>query len=166
MYGIKFIIIVEGRGGMFNLKNTILNVGSGLALLGVTTVVCDFLLMYIKERRMIKQKKYDYVDAKALQQQQEQQQQQQQQRNVLNNVDDQQQAATAAPRRLSEEMMMLQSAISRDLSSHSSMLPRDISVLTTLSTVNGGGAQESNNTHEQRKSYLAEDEDYTDFANT
>ncbi len=54
----QFIISIEGRGGKFNLKNTILNVGSGLALLGVTTVVCDFLLMYIKERRMIKQKKY------------------------------------------------------------------------------------------------------------
>ncbi len=54
---LQFIITIEGRGGKFNLKNTILNVGSGLALLGVTTVVCDFLLMYIKERRMIKQKK-------------------------------------------------------------------------------------------------------------
>ena len=53
----QFIITIEGRGGKFNLKNTILNIGSGLALLGVTTVVCDFLLMYIKEHRMIKQKK-------------------------------------------------------------------------------------------------------------
>ena len=29
----------------------------GLALLGVSTVICDFLLMYIKEKGVIKQKK-------------------------------------------------------------------------------------------------------------
>ncbi|XP_059086037.1 P2X purinoceptor 4-like isoform X1 [Tigriopus californicus] len=61
LYGIKFIITVEGRGGKFNLKNMILNIGSGLALLGVTTIICDFLLLYVKERRVVKQKKYDYV---------------------------------------------------------------------------------------------------------
>ena len=53
----QFIITIEGRGGKFNLKNTILNIGSGLALLGVTTVICDFLLMYIKEKRVVKMKK-------------------------------------------------------------------------------------------------------------
>ena len=57
MYGIKFIVNVEGQGGKFNLKNTILNIGSGLALLGVSTVVCDFLLMYIKEKGVVKKKK-------------------------------------------------------------------------------------------------------------
>ena len=53
----QFILTIEGRGGKFNLKNTILNIGSGLALLGVTTVICDFLLMYIKEKRVVKMKK-------------------------------------------------------------------------------------------------------------
>ena len=53
----QFILTVEGRGGKFNLKNTILNIGSGLALLGVSTVVCDFLLMYIKEKGVVKKKK-------------------------------------------------------------------------------------------------------------
>jgi len=66
MYGIKFIVTVEGRGGKFNLKNTILNIGSGLALLGVSTVVCDFLLMYIKEKGVVKKKKYDYIDVEEL----------------------------------------------------------------------------------------------------
>ena len=54
---LQFLLTVDGRGGQFNLKNTILNIGSGLALLGVTTIVCDFLLMYIKEKGMVKQKK-------------------------------------------------------------------------------------------------------------
>ena len=56
-YKFQFLLTVDGRGGQFNLKNTILNIGSGLALLGVTTIVCDFLLMYIKEKGMVKQKK-------------------------------------------------------------------------------------------------------------
>ena len=28
------------------LKNTVLNIGNGLALLGITTVLCEFVLMY------------------------------------------------------------------------------------------------------------------------
>ena len=45
-YGLKFIINVEGLAWKFSLKNTVLNVGNGLALLGITTVVCEFVLMY------------------------------------------------------------------------------------------------------------------------
>ena len=45
-YGLKFIINVEGLAWKFTLKNTVLNVGNGLALLGITTVVCEFVLMY------------------------------------------------------------------------------------------------------------------------
>ena len=45
-YGIKFIITVDGLAQKFSLKNTVLNVGNGLALLGITTVLCEFVLMY------------------------------------------------------------------------------------------------------------------------
>ena len=45
-YGIKFIISVDGLAQKFSLKNTVLNVGNGLALLGITTVLCEFVLMY------------------------------------------------------------------------------------------------------------------------
>ena len=45
-YGIKFIITVDGLARKFSLKNTVLNVGNGLALLGITTVLCEFVLMY------------------------------------------------------------------------------------------------------------------------
>ena len=45
-YGLKFIINVEGLAWKFSLKNIVLNVGNGLALLGITTVVCEFVLMY------------------------------------------------------------------------------------------------------------------------
>ena len=42
----KFIISVDGLAQKFSLKNTVLNVGNGLALLGITTVLCEFVLMY------------------------------------------------------------------------------------------------------------------------
>ena len=45
-YGIKFIITVDGLAQKFSLKNTVLNVGNGLALLGITTVLCELVLMY------------------------------------------------------------------------------------------------------------------------
>ena len=38
------------------MKNTILNVGNGLALLGITTVLCEFVLMNfvkVKYRRVL-----------------------------------------------------------------------------------------------------------------
>jgi len=61
-YGLKFIINVEGQARKFSLKNTVLNVGNGLALLGITTVLCEFVLMYfIKESKSVAMKKYDYV---------------------------------------------------------------------------------------------------------
>jgi len=63
-YGIKFIITVDGLARKFSLKNTVLNVGNGLALLGITTVLCEFVLMYfIKEKNSVAKKKYDYVFA-------------------------------------------------------------------------------------------------------
>lgn len=66
-YGIKFIISVDGLARKFSLKNTVLNVGNGLALLGITTVLCEFVLMYfIKEKNSVAQKKYDYVFAPPL----------------------------------------------------------------------------------------------------
>ena len=80
-YGLKFIINVEGLAWKFSLKNIVLNVGNGLALLGITTVVCEFVIMYFikvsflpavvspgvskfslfQEKNSVAQKKYDYV---------------------------------------------------------------------------------------------------------
>nr|CAH0108652.1 unnamed protein product [Daphnia galeata] len=51
-YGIRFVIEVRGQGAKFNILPTMLNIGSGLALLGVTTVVCDFIILYFTKKRM------------------------------------------------------------------------------------------------------------------
>ncbi|KAK4019347.1 hypothetical protein OUZ56_001370 [Daphnia magna] len=62
-YGIRFVIEVRGQGGKFNILPTLLNIGSGLALLGVTTVMCDFIILYFtKNRTFYKGVKYLLVD--------------------------------------------------------------------------------------------------------
>ena len=70
-YGIKFVIIVQGRAGKdyitwflsnaltlfsgkFDLKNTVINIVAGLGLLSFITMLCDFVLLnYVSERKIV-----------------------------------------------------------------------------------------------------------------
>ena len=70
-YGVKFVIIVQGRAGKigwvnsnlqifkilpgkFDLKNTVINVVAGLGLLSFITMFCDFVLLnYVQERKIV-----------------------------------------------------------------------------------------------------------------
>ncbi|XP_054450119.1 P2X purinoceptor 4 isoform X2 [Pteronotus mesoamericanus] len=62
-YGIRFDIIVFGKAGKFDIIPTMINVGSGLALLGVATVLCDIIVLYcMKKRYYYREKKYKYVE--------------------------------------------------------------------------------------------------------
>uniref|UniRef100_G3WUQ8 P2X purinoceptor n=1 Tax=Sarcophilus harrisii TaxID=9305 RepID=G3WUQ8_SARHA len=62
-YGIRFDIIVFGKAGKFDIFPTMVNVGSGLALFGVTTVLCDIIVLYfMKKRFYYREKKYKYVE--------------------------------------------------------------------------------------------------------
>lgn len=64
-YGIRFVVLVQGRGGKFNIVPLLLNVGSGLALLGLTTVICDIIVLYLnKDKEYYQEKKYIQVTAK------------------------------------------------------------------------------------------------------
>ena len=71
-YGIKFIIIVQGRAGdgknilrlsktiqgKFDLKNVVINIVAGLGLLSFISMFCDFILLnYVNERFLVRQKK-------------------------------------------------------------------------------------------------------------
>ncbi|XP_054718190.1 LOW QUALITY PROTEIN: P2X purinoceptor 4-like [Uloborus diversus] len=61
-YGIKFIIMAQGRGGKFNVVPLFLNIGSGLGLLAVATILCDIIVLYIvKKRDVYKSMKYQEV---------------------------------------------------------------------------------------------------------
>jgi len=62
-YGIKFVIIVQGRAGKFDLKNTVINIVAGLGLLSFITMFCDFILLhYVEESEIVKQKKFEILD--------------------------------------------------------------------------------------------------------
>ena len=58
-YGILFVVDVQGQAGKFNLIPFFLNVGAGLALLGIATVICDIIVLYfMRESDFYYEKKY------------------------------------------------------------------------------------------------------------
>ncbi|KAH0625418.1 hypothetical protein JD844_014915 [Phrynosoma platyrhinos] len=62
-YGIRFDIMVFGKAGKFDIIPTMINIGSGLALFGVATVLCDVIVLYfMKKRYYYREKKYKYVE--------------------------------------------------------------------------------------------------------
>ncbi|XP_068122284.1 P2X purinoceptor 5 [Hyperolius riggenbachi] len=61
-YGIRFDIMVNGKAGKFNIIPTVINIASGLALMGAGAVFCDFVLLYfIKKRNFYRDKKFETV---------------------------------------------------------------------------------------------------------
>ncbi|KAK1156361.1 P2X purinoceptor 4-like isoform X1 [Acipenser oxyrinchus oxyrinchus] len=62
-YGIRFDVMVFGKAGKFDIIPTMINIGSGLALLGVATVLCDVIVLHIlKKKNFYREKKYKYVE--------------------------------------------------------------------------------------------------------
>jgi len=62
-YGIRFMILVYGEGGKFSVIPLFLNLGSGLALLGIATVLCDVVVLYVLQKKYFyREKKYLFVD--------------------------------------------------------------------------------------------------------
>ena len=54
-YGIKFVVIVQGRAGKFHLKNTVINIVAGLGLISFITMFCDFIILnYVSERKVLR----------------------------------------------------------------------------------------------------------------
>jgi len=47
VFGVRVIYLVNGKGGKFYIIPLVLNFGTGLALLGIATVISDFLMLYI-----------------------------------------------------------------------------------------------------------------------
>ncbi|KAJ8275780.1 hypothetical protein COCON_G00075320 [Conger conger] len=50
VYGIRIDIMVTGEAGKFNIIPTIVNIGSGLALMGAGVFFCDMILLYLMEK--------------------------------------------------------------------------------------------------------------------
>ena len=63
-FGINLVVNVHGEAGKFSLIPTLLNLGAGLALLSITTVICDIIVLYFMDNREYYQdKKYLNVDS-------------------------------------------------------------------------------------------------------
>ncbi|KAM4700258.1 P2X purinoceptor 5 isoform 1-T1 [Discoglossus pictus] len=61
-YGIRFDIMVNGKAGKFNIIPTIVNVASGLALMGAGAFFCDLVLLYfMKKSYFYRDKKFEEV---------------------------------------------------------------------------------------------------------
>jgi len=62
-YGLKFEVIVSGRAGKFSPAPLFTNLGAGLALLGIASVMCDLIVMYcLKKRKQYKNYKYQRIE--------------------------------------------------------------------------------------------------------
>lgn len=71
-YGIRFDVMVNGKAGKFSIIPTIINVGSGVALMGAGAFFCDLVLIYlIKKREFYRDRKYEEVRSGHLQNAQE-----------------------------------------------------------------------------------------------
>ncbi|XP_073482623.1 P2X purinoceptor 4 [Aquarana catesbeiana] len=63
VYGIRFDILIFGTAGKFDIIPTMINIGSGVALLGVATVLCDIIVFhFFKKRHYYREKKYKHVE--------------------------------------------------------------------------------------------------------
>ncbi|EDV21626.1 uncharacterized protein TRIADDRAFT_59819 [Trichoplax adhaerens] len=61
-YGIRFVFIIVGRAGRFSVVPLLLNIGSGLALLAIASVISDVVILYVlKRRQYYRSKKYQTV---------------------------------------------------------------------------------------------------------
>lgn len=62
-YGIRYVVMVYGQGGQFSIVPLLVNLGSGLALLGIATVLCDIVVLYVVKRKSFyRTKKYQVVN--------------------------------------------------------------------------------------------------------
>ncbi|VDP99268.1 unnamed protein product [Trichobilharzia regenti] len=64
-YGIQFFITVYGSGGKFDVLTFSMNLGSGLALLGIATMLCDLIVLNMTSKRGVYRKaKIDFIAEK------------------------------------------------------------------------------------------------------
>ena len=63
-YGMKFLINVNGNAGKFDATRSIVIIVTGLGLMGLANILCDFVLLKSSNqyRETIAEKKYEYVN--------------------------------------------------------------------------------------------------------
>ena len=62
VFGVRFLFQVNGQGGKFNFVSLTTSLGAGLGLLGIATIICDFLLQYFNDdQEWLVEQKYQNV---------------------------------------------------------------------------------------------------------
>ncbi|KAM3875314.1 P2X purinoceptor 5-like [Diretmus argenteus] len=60
VYGVRFTIMVHAQAGKFSIIPTLINIGSGLALMGAGTFLCDLVLLYLmKKSNSYRERKFE-----------------------------------------------------------------------------------------------------------
>lgn len=63
VYGIRFHILVHGKAGKFAIVPLVVNIGSGLAVMGAGTFFCDIVLLYLTTgRKSYNDKKFEVLN--------------------------------------------------------------------------------------------------------
>ena len=65
-YGLKFLLNVTGNAGKFDITKTVIILVTGLGLMGLSNLFCDFLLINCssKVRKQVLDKKYEEIETK------------------------------------------------------------------------------------------------------
>jgi len=51
VYGLRFVVAISGRGGLFNIVNLFVAIGSGIGFMVIAGIVCDAIFMYVHKSR-------------------------------------------------------------------------------------------------------------------
>ena len=65
-YGLKFLVVIDGQASKFDLKNTVIVLVTGLGLLGLSTMFCDFILLNYSTDRSIVSTFYCFLKLNCL----------------------------------------------------------------------------------------------------
>ena len=63
-YGLKFLLNVSGNAGKFDLTKTVIILVTGLGLMGLANILCDFVLLNCSNdfRKQVIEKKYESIN--------------------------------------------------------------------------------------------------------
>ncbi|XP_067102117.1 purinergic receptor P2X, ligand-gated ion channel, 8 [Osmerus mordax] len=60
VYGVRLDIMVNGKAGKFSIIPTVINIGSGVALMGAGVFLCDMVLLYLmKKSEFYRERKFE-----------------------------------------------------------------------------------------------------------
>lgn len=66
VYGLRFIFLLNGQAGKFNIIPLIINIGAGLALLSIATLISDFITLYFLPGKLFYRKvKYELIEEQS-----------------------------------------------------------------------------------------------------